>query len=148
MSTRSSDTRTAAAEADSRVRLVLFVALGGLLAFGLFAFAWSGGLDGRRPCTLEGRFVENIPDGWTLQRDNANGCAWTLYNEHQERAPKEIYQGLEVEYPGSPLFYPLRLLGLGATLGSITGLGILLSRILHSRNSASDVTQRRNATNA
>lgn len=68
-------------------RIVIAIVLGGFLVIGLLVLAVAGGLGGG--CPADGLFVDE-PEGWTLQRDGANGCAWTLFNEQWERAPEEL----------------------------------------------------------
>jgi hypothetical protein len=116
---------------------------------GLLILAVAGGVGGG--CPVDGLFVDE-PEGWTLQRDGANGCAWTLFNERGERAPEELYEGLfeglPIEPPSPVLLYPLRLLGIGAIVCSLTGIVILVARIRAATVRVSDGAGSENRTRA
>ncbi|MDJ0498598.1 MAG: hypothetical protein QNJ89_12265, partial [Acidimicrobiia bacterium] len=75
-------------------------------------------------CTLDGLLVEE-PPGWHLERDRANGCEWTLFNEAGDRAPRDLYDGLPIDPPPPLPLNPVRLLSSTAILLSLVGLSLM-----------------------
>jgi len=93
------------------------------------ALVATAGDDEDQFCTLEA-ILTDTPAGWDLQRDHANDCQWTLFNEAGDRAPNELYVGLPVEPPPPVPRDPSLTLGTVLIVGALIGMvtTILLPR--------------------
>ena len=72
-------------------------------------------------CPADGLIID-VPEGWHLERDRANGCEWTLFDDAGGRAPRELYDGLSIDAPPSLLLNPVRLVPIGMIVVSVVGL--------------------------
>ncbi|MEA2010342.1 MAG: hypothetical protein U9N78_06535 [Actinomycetota bacterium] len=79
-------------------------------------------------CTADGLLVDDVPSGWDLRRDGANGCEWTLFNRWGSRAPDELYDGLSIEAPPTMWATPgdTLIAGLLVSLGSVAGIVVVV----------------------
>lgn len=75
-------------------------------------------------CTADLILVDDVPSGWDLRRDGANGCEWTLFNRWGSRAPDELYDGLSIEAP--PPMGATLIAGLLVSLGSVAGIVVVV----------------------
>ncbi len=81
--------------------------------------ATAGG-DEEQFCTLEG-ILTGTPAGWDLQKDHANDCQWTPFNEAGDRAADEPYVGLPVDPPSPAPPDPSLILGTVLIVGALVG---------------------------
>lgn len=107
-----------------RSRMVAIIVMAVILTVGI-ALVASGGGDEEQFCTLEG-ILTDTPAGWDLQKDHANDCQWTLFNEAGDRAPDELYVGLGVDPPSPVPRDPWLILGMVLIVGALTGVVVAL----------------------
>lgn len=117
-----------------RSRMVAIVVMAVILTVGTALVARAGG-DEEQFCTLEGILADPPPPaGWDLQRDHANDCQWTLFNEAGDRAPDELYAGLPVDPPPPVPRDPSLILGTVLIVGALIGLVVSLLLPRHTSN--------------
>ncbi len=101
--------------------IMLVAAATAVLAFGAALFAFSSE-PAATACTMDARL--DAPDGWTWQRDGANNCEWTLYDDQGSEAPDSVYESTgEVPPPPKPadrLWFLSLLIGVTAAGFAVT----------------------------
>lgn len=100
--------------------------MGAMLAGGIVLLASNGG-NNDQFCTMEGILTDTpLPAGWDLQRDHANDCQWTMFDEAGDRAPAELYAGQPVDPPSAvPPDWSL-IGGTVLIIGALIGIAIAL----------------------
>lgn len=112
--------------------MVAIIVMAVTLTVGIALVASAGG-DEEQFCTLEG-ILADTPVGWDLQKDHANDCKWTLFNEAGDRAPDELYAGLPVDPPPPVPRDTSLILGTVLIVGALIGLVVALLLPRHTSN--------------